>query len=162
MKVQVKTKTFIKFVNSRPFQKNDMAVETRDPAEIMALPDECEFYFYDSYVGVVEGIEYPFGPEMNVSKHYFKANNHYPNPDHFRVYFMRCHGWSEESIWDSADHLFQLSTFPEYTLDNYPQGVLIVGGLITNPGKDGIILTAEKTINEYIYPSAEERAMYGR
>ena len=89
MKIQVNKKTFIKFVN--PMQR-DMAVETRELSESIELSEECEFYFYDSYVGTVAGVQYPFGPEMNVSRHYFKVSEHYVNPVYFRVYSMRCYG----------------------------------------------------------------------
>lgn len=153
MEMQVKTKTFIKFVSPN---KPDMPVKTRALSEGIALPEECEFYFYDSYVGIVDGVEYPFGPEMNVSRHYFKVAEHYVNPDYFRVYSMRCYGWSEEKIWDPTGKAYRVSAFSAYTLDNYPQGVVIVNQVITNPGKNGIILCARNTIAEYIYPSAEE------
>ena len=157
MKIQVNKKTFIKFVS--PMQR-DMAVETRELSESIELPEECEFYFYDSYVGTVDGVEYPFGPEMNVSRHYFKVSEHYVNPDYFRVYSMRCYGWSEEKIWDPTGKSYKRSMFTDYTVDKYPQGVVIVNQLITNPGKDGIILFSKKTINEYIYPSTEEMEAY--
>lgn len=147
----IKTKTFVKFVS--PSRLPDMPVENRE-VETLSLPEECEFYFYDSYVGIIKGIEYPFGPSFNESKHYFKAREHYTRADFFRVYFMMCYGRSEEEARnpnpnpeDDFPHHFS-----QYSSEEYPQGVLIVNSIITNP-KDGIILSVKEEINEYRIPS---------
>lgn len=157
MNMEMQVRTFVKFVSP---EMKDMMVESRESLENIVLPDECEFYFYDSYVATVNGEEYPFGPEMEVSRHYFKVSEHYVNPDYFRVYYMRCWRWPEEKIWDKTGEAYKCSMFEHYTSDEYPQGVVIVDQEIINPGKDGIILCAKKTINDYIYPSEEVIAAY--
>lgn len=146
-----KIKTFVKFLSPEP---KTLEVASRNPEEIL-LPDECEFYFYDSLVDNGKAT----GPEMNVSKHYFKASEHYVDPDYFRVYLMRCYSWPEQKIWDNTRESYKLSNFNNYTLDKYPNGVLIVNQIITNP-KNGIILSAKKEITEYIMPTKEEIQIY--
>ena len=152
--MEIQTKIFIRFINNPQSEDEEICVENRNP-ELIKLPEECEFYFCERYVATIDGVEYPFGPEMNVSKHYFKVAEHFVNPDHFRVYEMRCNGWSEEKIWRDPSTYKRAWAYAEYTLEHYPQGVVIVNQVITNPGADGIILSSKVTINDYIWPSAD-------
>ena len=147
-------KTFLKFVGAT---SKTIMVTSRNPEEILfLLPDECEFYFYDS---LVNDNGKATGQEINVSKHYFKASEHYVDPDYFRVYIMRCYSWPEHKIWDKTQKSYKFSNFTNYTLDKYPNGVIIVNNIITNP-RNGIIISAKKEITEYIMPTEEDIKIY--
>lgn len=150
----IKIMSFVKFIYPEQQVK---AVSTRDVSDL-ELPDECEFYFFDSYVGIIDGITYPFGPEQNVSPRYYKAEEHYPEADKFRVYFMRCYGWKEADIWNPEN--LEFNPFSCYNSTEFPKGVVIVNRHITNPGKNGIILSAKKTVTDYEYPSREVLEAY--
>lgn len=151
----VQVRTFLRFYGRETVQQ----VENRDISSL-SLPEECEFYFFDSYVGIINGTEYIFGPEVNVSPTYYKGNEYYPNPEHFRVYFMRAHEWPESKIFDDfGPSSLAYPGFGFYNEKEYPNGVLIVNQIITNP-KDGIILSVKKTIKEFIQPSEETIKAY--
>ena len=150
--VTVETRTFVRIAER--FDTMVLPAETRDP-ESVTHSDECEFYFFDSYVGIVDGVVYPFGPELNVSPKYYCVGSYYPNPEHFRAYYMRCYGWSEEQIANNENDL----VFGEYNKMEYPDGVVTVNGRITNP-KGGVILQIKETIDHDVYPSEETKRMY--
>lgn len=61
---------------------------------------------------------------------------------------------------------FVLETFTNFSSNNfneqYPYGVVILGQVITDPGKTGVIYSAERIIRDYEYPSAEVLKAYGR
>ena len=152
----VMVKTFAKF--ELPLRgKKIIPVKTRN-VEDLSLPEECDFYFFDSYVGIVNGVEYPFGPEFNASAHYYKCREYYPDVEKFRVYFMRLNGWSEDKIQSVEDLAY--NPFASFNSTKYPNGVIIVDSQITNPGKTGVILSAENVYEDYRNPSEEEVKSY--
>lgn len=154
MNVTVELGTFV----VKRYDSNVMQVESRVP-ETIGETEECVFYFYDSYVGIIDGKSYPFGPKLNVSQKYYRGGDYYPDVDIFRRYFMRCFGWSEDVIQSQNSDEFRNSAFTSYNKDEFPNGVLIVNNEITNP-KDGVILSAKKTIETEQYPSEEEKSRY--
>ena len=152
----VQVKTFLRFLDG---EENVQQVENRDITALF-LPEECIFYFFDSYVGIINGTQYIFGPEVNVSPTYYKGNVYFPNPEHFRVYYMRANRWSESQIFDNWGTLsLGYPAFGEYNENEYPNGVIIVNHTIKNP-KDGIILSAKKTITEFVQPSEEVKKAF--
>ena len=147
-------RTYVRFVKpNRPA----MLVKSRDVKKL-SLPDECEFYFYDTNVGVVNGVEYPFGPEINVSPHYFKVGEHFANPEAFRVYFMRCFGWDEDFIKNPQK--WKNTVFAQYNANEFPNGVVIINGEIINPGKNGVIISAKKVTKKASFPTKKEIEAY--
>ncbi|MBQ3408601.1 MAG: hypothetical protein IJH12_05295 [Clostridia bacterium] len=152
--VTVETRSFVCIAEE--FKTMVLPAETRTPESVIHS-DECVFYFFDSYVGIVDGVEYRFGPEFNVSPKYYCVGKYYPNPEHFRAYHMRCWGWSEKQI---AEHENDFA-FGEYNETVYPDGVVTVNGVIQNP-KGGVILQAKKTIDHDEYPSEETKKMYSQ
>ena len=153
MKPTIVEKCFVKFVNPNQPPK---VVSSRDVSKL-SLPKECEFYFFDAYVSICGGKEYIAGPESNVSPHYFKVEKYWPNVEHFRIYFMRCNGWSEDYIKHPEKMSFNV--FKEYNAKEYPKGVVIVNQMICNPGT-GVILSANKVIKKAIFPSKKVRDAY--
>ena len=150
--VTVETRSFVRI--KERFETTVFETKTRTP-ESVSHSDECVFYFFDSYVGIVDGVEYRFGPEFNVSPKYYCVGNYYPNPEYFRNYFMRCFGWSEKQI---AEHENEI-VFGDYNKTVYPNGVVTVNGEITNP-KDGLIIQIKNTIDYDKFPSEETIRMY--
>ena len=155
-KPTVIVKTFAKF--ELPYKaKRIIPVKTRNVEELN-LPEECDFYFFDSYVGIVNGVEYRFGPEFNESAHYYKCRDYYPDVEKFRVYFMRLNGWSEDKIQNMEK--LDFNPFENFNSTEYPNGVIIVDSTITNPGKTGVILSAKNVFEDYRIPLKEEVERY--
>ena len=145
----------------RRFKKEIMPVEARTSETIIkAIPDneEYTFYFFDSYVGIVDGVAYRFGPELNVEK-YYCGGTYYPNPEHFKSYYMRCNGWTEEEIANCENNSHTRFVFGVYNKEHYPNGVLIVNGNIINPN-DGTILRVTETISNEVFPDEATVSMY--
>jgi len=150
--VTVETRNFVRI--EERLKTRVLPAETRAP-ESVSHSDECVFYFFSSYVGIVDGVEYRFGPEFNVSPKYYCVGNYYPNPEHFRAYYMRCWGWSEDEIAEGANDI----VFGDFNETVYPDGVVTVNHEIKNP-KGGVILQAKKTIEHDEFPSEETKKMY--
>ena len=154
MNVAVELGTFV----VKRYDTNVMQVAARIP-ETIGETEECVFYFYDSYIGIVEGKSYPFGPKLNISQKYYRGGAYYPDVDIFRRYYMRCFGWSEDVIQNPDSDEFRNSVFTCYTKEEFPNGVLLVNSEITNPS-GGVILSVKETINTEQYPSEEKIRMY--
>lgn len=155
----MKTMSFVKFMY--PEEQQIVAAPGRVLSKLK-LPKECEFYFFDAEYKIgKDGNPYPVGRKKNKSNHYFKVKEYYPNTDHFRVYFMRCHGWSEEDIWNKNSERVAGSGFDNFN-EKFPNGIVILGQVITDPGKTGIIISAERIIRDYENPSAEVLKAYGK
>ena len=156
----VQANNFVRFL-SPTTEKTIFPVETRNIDALPDLPEECAFYFFDSFVGVVNDVEYRFGPELNVSPKFYKGSTYFPNPEHFRVFQMRSYGWSEDEIFANwGEDSLGYSTFGKYTKKNFPSGILIVNGTIVNP-VGGIILSVKETITSYAFPAGPIPTAYG-
>lgn len=149
------------FVRVKNFGREDVVCQAkrRDPNSLEDLPTECVFYFFDRYIEKIKGIEYPVGPEVNVSRKYYKAGEYSPNIDTFRVNEMRCYGYKEETIFDATGKSYQRTRFSKYTPQEYPKGVVIVDGTILNP-KDGIVYTVKRIVKDYEWPDQETIEAY--
>ncbi|MBR2704398.1 MAG: hypothetical protein IKE91_02915 [Clostridia bacterium] len=149
-KVTVETRSFV-CIKTR-FKSEIVQVESRTLEAVVEHPEECTLYFFDSYVGIVDGVEYRFGPQLNVSTKYFYAGEYYPDTVIFKHYLMRCYGWTDEQI--ETEELPTWSTFYDLTEEKYPKGVLIINTEIINP-IDGTVVQTKKTFTEEKYPSQE-------
>ena len=152
--VTVELRTFV----AKRYDQNVMEVAARIP-ETIGESEECEFYFYDSYVGIVDGKSYPFGPKLNKSQKYYRGGAYYPDVDIFRRYYMRCFGWSEEIIQNPDSDSFRSSMFSYLTKEEFPNGLILVNNEIKNP-RGGVILSVKETIETEQYPSDEEIRRY--
>ena len=154
---EVKLKTFFgtdgEFVTTMVLE-----VENRNLDEILSkLPKEFIGYFYDQFVGIINGIEYPFGPKMNASNKYYKCSRHYSAEEISSHSYSELHDCKYRNAYVEAlekDEFFA-SIYPYYSAEKYPQGITIIEGIITNPGKDGIIIVKKtnNNNNNCIHPS---------